>query len=145
MRTQISVEELFFLPPATVVSVRTPGRPEHFALVTARQTVISASKAHGKVVEEGLLEFAVGAELYAHGRWSNRPWQQTMRIARSQLGQPYRLFDNNCEHFVRYCQGLERKSPQLDFAVGFALVAAVVWISVSVLGASGARPTVRFI
>lgn len=39
------------------------------------------------------------------------------------LGQPYDLFNLNCEHFVRFCHGLPPESPQL--ATAFLLGAMV--------------------
>lgn len=145
MPTPVTLMELMLLPPGEVLSVRTPGRPEHFGVLTGQRTIISASKAHGRVVEEWPADFSSGAQIYAHGTWSNQPWQETMKVARSQLGEPYRLFNNNCEHFVRFCHGLERKSPQLEAAVVVGLLFAAFCIFANALGGSGARPGVRMI
>lgn len=143
MRVPVNPIEASYLLPGTVLSVG--AGPEHFGLLTHRQTVISASKVHGKVVEEPLWQFASEQQVYAHDVWSNQPWEETMNIAFSQLGQPYRLFDNNCEHFVRYCHGLERKSPQLATAVGVGLVLAALCICASSAGKNAPRAAIRWI
>ena len=133
MRTPVTLEDLLFLEPGTILSTIKPdGGVEHFGALTGRHlfgmppTIISASKFRQTVVEELPLQFSFGAPIYAHGVWSNQPWQETIRKARSQLGQPYRLFGNNCEHFVRFCHGLPPESPQLAGAVGVAIVAGIV-------------------
>jgi len=143
MPVPVTQIESTFLLPGTVLSVGTG--PEHFGILTCRQTVISASKIHGEIIEQSLWQFSGGQQILAHGVWSNQPWEETMKIAYSQLGQPYRLFDNNCEHFVRYCHGLERKSPQLATAIGVGLAVAVVCICASSLGKNAPRAAVRWI
>lgn len=128
----VTVEELTHLPPGTVLSTITAGGIEHFGILTERQlfgqpvTVASASKRRLSVVEEWAMEFSLGAPVYTHGVWSKLSWQQTVGNARSQLGQPYRLFDRNCEHFVRFCHGLPQESPQLASAVGAVVVGGLI-------------------
>jgi hypothetical protein len=143
MPVPVNLFEASLHPPGEVLSVSTG--PEHFGLLTGRQTVISASKVHGKIIEEPLWQFAAGQQIFAHGVWSNQPPQQTMNIAFSQLGQPYRLFDNNCEHFVRYCHGLERKSPQLATAIGVGLALAAVYIYANSLAKNAPRAAIKWI
>lgn len=143
MRVPVSLYELSLFTPGEVVSVG--AGPEHFGVLTWRGTVVSASKMHGEIVEEGLLQFAGGQQVFAHGVWSDQPWQDTMQIAFSQLGQPYRLFDNNCEHFVRYCHGLERKSPQLAGAIGVGIAVAALCVFATTAGRNSSNAAVRWI
>jgi hypothetical protein len=128
MRVEIIAEDIFDLTPGEVISTMLPGDIEHFGIVTEQHTIISASKMWKAVVEELPLEFSRGPRLYAHGTWSDQPWQQTVWNARSQLGKAYRLFDGNCEHFVRFCHGLRQESPQVQAAVaGLIIGGAVLW------------------
>jgi hypothetical protein len=90
-------------------------------------TVISNSKKHGRVVEELLVDFAGGAPVTVHNSPSEQPWWQTVQNAYSKLGEPYRLLDSNCEHFVRSCQGLPPQSQQLAIALCAALGGAALW------------------
>ena len=144
MRYPVMPHEIWMLPVGEVLSAGE--NPEHFGLHLGQGIVSSASKVQGKVVEEWPLDFSSGAQIIAHGVWSNRPAQEVVRTARSQLGEPYRLFNNNCEHFVRYCHGLERKSPQLQRVIGVGLTLAAVYVLANALKASsGARPTIRWI
>jgi hypothetical protein len=139
----VSLYELSLFTPGEVLSVG--AGPEHFGVLTWRGTVISASKVRGKIIEEELWQFADGQQIFVHGIWSNQPWEDTMHIAFSQLGQPYRLFDNNCEHFVRYCHGLERKSPQLAGAIGVGIAVAALCIVASAAGKTAPRAAVRWV
>ena len=143
MPVPVTLYEASLHPVGEVLSVGSG--PEHFGVLTGRQTVISASKIHGKIIEEPLWQFAGEQQVFAHGVWSNQSPQQTMKVARSQLGQPYRLFNNNCEHFVRYCHGLERKSPQLATAIGVGLAVAAVCIYASSVGKNAPRAAVQWI
>lgn len=98
--------------------------------------VISNSLKHGKVTEERLEEFAKGGEVYYVGEIRGRLAGQTVvRRARSRLGEPYSLFSDNCEHFVRWAHGLTEESPQLQVGVAvgglLAAVAAVAVIAAS--------------
>jgi len=132
MGIPVTVQDLAYLEAGTVLSTVKPGRIEHFGVLTEQHlygfppTIISASKVRQLIVEEQPMQFSLGALIYAQGVWSKQPWQQTVGNARSQLGQPYRLFDRNCEHFVRFCHGLPQESPQLAKAVGVALIGGVI-------------------
>lgn len=132
MGTLITVQDLSRLAAGTVLSTVKPEGIEHFGVLTGRHlfgqpaTIISASKFRQAVVEEAPIGFSFGAPIYAHGVWSDQPWQHTIARARSNLGQPYRLFDKNCEHFVRFCHGLPEESPQLARAVGIAVVGGLL-------------------
>jgi len=132
MGTLITAQDLAWLLPGTVLSTIGVGGIEHFGVLTGRHlygqgpTIISASKLRQSVVEESPMQFSLGAPIYQHGVWSEQPCQQTVAKARSQLGQPYRLFDRNCEHFVRFCHGLPQESPQLAKAVGAAVVGGLI-------------------
>jgi hypothetical protein len=143
MRVPVTLYELSLFTPGEVLSVGVG--PEHFGILTWRGTVISASKVHGEIIEEQHWQFANGQQIFAHGVWSDQPWQDTMHIAFSQLGQPYKLFGNNCEHFVRYCHGLERKSPQLAGAIGVGIAVAALCIFASAAGKNAPRAAVRWI
>src|ERR1700750_614807 len=107
MGTLVTVRDLVHLTPGTVVSTLKSGCIEHFGVLTERHlfgefaTIISASKVWQAVVEDWPSDFSLNSPIYAHGVWSDQPWRLTIARARAQLRKPYRLFDNNCEHFVR--------------------------------------------
>jgi len=132
MREQISLADLPYLMPGEVLSTFANG-VEHFGLLTDRHlygwppSIVSASKTLGFVTEELPLQFAPSRQLFAHGYWSQQHRMLTVRIALSKLGQPYRLFELNCEHFVRICQGLPAESPQLAGMLGIFVAAGVVY------------------
>jgi hypothetical protein len=52
--------------------------------------------------------------------------EKLIAYARAEIGKPWNLFDNNCEHFVCRVHGIVQRSPQLPFVVIaiLALVAA---------------------
>lgn len=132
MRVAITLEDLLDLDPGEVISAQRPGGIEHFGILTGRHlygmspSLISGQKIRQAVVEENPFRFSRGAPLYAHGIWSEQPWQQTIWNARSQLGKPYRLFSGNCEHFVRFCHGLPQESPQLQTGICGAIVGGLI-------------------
>lgn len=74
--------------------------------------VIHNSRRRGGVVEEPLSSFSEGRPVRAvyPGRL---PPKNVVARARTQIGRPYRLFGNNCEHFVRFAHALHHASPQL--------------------------------
>jgi hypothetical protein len=128
MPTFVRLEDIWALDPATILSIRMPNGIVHFGILTDEETVISASKLRGKVAEELPFEFSWGFPIQVHGRWGNQYWEDTIEIARANLGVEYHLFDTNCEHFVRFCSGLRPESPQLQRVVGAAcLIGLAAW------------------
>lgn len=117
------------LMAGTVVAVRI-GPYVHVGIVSERGTVISASKRQKCVVEEALEEFSEGREVRIRDCAGNLPPEQVIARARMKLGQPYDLFGSNCEHFVAYCHGLPKQSPQLQTAL---LAVVVVGLTTFVL------------
>ena len=99
--------------------------------------VISNSKKAGMIAEEHLDDFTGGSDWKRHpelrGRLSS---QEVVRRARQRIGDPWRLFGDNCEHFVREVQGLLRESPQV--AAGVLKTAFVGLLAVAFVGAAAA-------
>jgi hypothetical protein len=131
VRRQILPADLRFLMPGDVLSTFAQG-VEHFGLLSDSHhfrlpvSVVSASKLLGYVAEEEVFAFAPSGILFAHGHWGQQHRRLTVKNARRRLGQPYDMFNHNCEQFVRICQGLEPDSPQLNNALGFLFAAGAL-------------------
>lgn len=94
--------------------------------VGGAQTVISASKQTGRVVEETWATFAGGGAVRRVGYPGTLPRHVVVAQARAQIGQPWTLL-NNCEHVATRAHGIAPRSGQLRAAVtagiGVALAA----------------------
>ena len=101
----------------------------HLGISTGQGTVITATPTHG-VVELPWQVFAKGRTIYDRGYPSKLSPMQVVANARVQIGRPYCLFSNNCDHLVREAHDLKRESPQLKTwaAVGL-LVATAVFVA----------------
>ena len=115
----------------------------HMGIVTGfdrwgRPLVTSNSMAAGCVVEEPIAEFARDSAPENRGFPSKLTRAEVVRRARSQLGQPYGLLTNNCEHLVSFALGRTRESPQAQRAVAVALVTLFAILGSSGDGADGA-------
>lgn len=111
-------------PPGTFVSVpfRVLGVPtsmEHVGVISDRvgpdgMPLVISSTSHGwKVVEECWEDFAEGEQVTAYPLEGNHDPRQVLREARAQIGKPYHLLRNNCEHLAHQVAGVPAKSPQL--------------------------------
>lgn len=119
-------------PPGTVVSVLvfTPWPVRHMGIVTDRRigglpTVISNSKKVGQVEEESWKAFAGEGAVRVEGYLGRLHHSVVLARAFSRLGDPWRLSDSNCEHFVRWAHGVELDSPQIRFGATMALLVAL--------------------
>lgn len=123
------------VPPGLCVSVTAPVFIRHYGIVTDRivhdaPTVISLPNAKGGVVEETWTEFAGGNPVRVDGYPGALPPDEVLARARSCLGRGPWKFTFNCEHFVRWCHGLEPRSPQLEnwiATIGLASLLARFW------------------
>ena len=99
----------------------------HVGIATGQGTVITAVPIPG-VVELPWHEFSKGRTIHDCGYPSELPPLEVVGNARAQIGQPYRLLSNNCEHLVREAHQLKRESPQLQtwVAVGLLTVATIL-------------------
>lgn len=124
------------LPPTTVLSIPAPVgllTVNHVGLVSRRfdqhglPYIYNASKRSGAVKLDPWDVFTLGTGsadiLDIQGTLSE---SEILRRAHSRLDEPWDLWSANCEHYVRWCHGLDVKSPQLRFGVGLALGVTVV-------------------
>lgn len=110
-----------------VVAVMKPGGlVKHFGVLVGEDllgnpVVVSASGQHGQVVSQTLAEFCGGQPPERYRVPSRRlpDADVTWRALRA-VGTPYKLFQTNCEHFVRHVHGFPAESPQV--LAWFALV-----------------------
>lgn len=118
---------------------------EHVGIVSDRKDgfgrpyVINASKRTGRVLEESWHDFSQGLAVRRLDLEPQRPRRHVLRDARGRIGQEWRLFSSNCEHFVRECMGYVRRSPQLRTWAAGALLIAVVGVGLAAVAGSGTR------
>ncbi|MFZ5480505.1 MAG: lecithin retinol acyltransferase family protein [Myxococcota bacterium] len=122
---------------ATVLSVKAPVGPivvDHVGLVSAKLDqhglpyVYNASKRSRFVKLERWDVFTLGkgsATILEHIR-GDLPDDEVIERAHSKLDDPWDLWSANCEHYVRWCHGLEVTSPQLRAGVGVVVGVAAV-------------------
>ncbi len=101
----------------------------HYAIVSDRKTdgmpnLIALSQRRGTVQEEIWQRGTQGATVRKSHIGGALPAQEVLDKARSLIGKPtYKLFTNNCEHFVRWAHGLPVESKQVAGGVtGAALL-----------------------
>lgn len=87
-------------------------------------------------------EFLNGGRLEIVQYSQCEPLEDVVRTALSHVGDAlYDLFDNNCEHFARYCKTGEKKSEQVKDAVssvtGSSMAAAGTYASIAAVTTAG--------
>lgn len=112
--------------PGTIVYVDA-GFVRHYGIVIdfneiGSLTIISNSKNLGCVAEETIENFSGGRKIVNSGYPSNFSSSHLVARAQQQIGMPYKLFSENCEHFVRWVHHLKPESPQLQT---FAMIVSV--------------------
>jgi len=95
----------------------------HEGIYTGEGTVISNSRRNGLVIEESVSAFSQGRKITNAGRLSELSPHVAIAHARTRLGQKYRLYSDNCQHFVRRCYHIKPKSPQRDVVVAGVAIA----------------------
>lgn len=110
------------------VSVKAYGFIDHFGLATGDGRVISNSMRHGGVVIQSEAEFSAGKSVRRHGSPNSAGAQAAVMRAYFRIGEPWKAFDDNCEHFVRWAYGMKAESPQAT-----ALTALGVFVSGALL------------
>lgn len=109
------------------LSVWLPAGYPHEGIPLPDGSVIHASKRHGKVVRTSLEEFSEGCPVQVLWDLAVSDPLVVRRRALDSLGVAYDLWRANCQHFVRYCQGLEVESPAIQrLAIGSAAAATAL-------------------
>lgn len=85
----------------------------HYGIYVGNNTVIHNSKKYHRVEEIDLTSFADNRIIEKSSIKAENP-DLAVQTARKYLGIPYRLFSENCEHFVRTACGLVKESTQLQ-------------------------------
>ncbi|MVF12332.1 hypothetical protein FT643_09260 [Ketobacter sp. MCCC 1A13808] len=85
----------------------------HYGIADGRGNVIHCSKAHKKVVIETENEFSCGRRIFPSPSIIGKDTFAYDRALRF-VGAAYDLFQSNCEHFVRMCNGLDVESTQVQ-------------------------------
>ena len=116
--------------------VRVPaGLFHHVGIVSDRWSdgkpmIISNSRRRGGVAEEPWTVALGTGRVTVLGHQSHLEPYEVVERARARIGQPWDLFNFNCEHLVAYACGREEASAQLRVAVLLAgVVLAVSLIS----------------
>jgi len=91
--------------------------------------------ARAVVCEVSMEEFLEGAQPEIVVHENALPPEETVRLARSRLGEKhYNLFFNNCEHFAWWCKTGKAQSRQVHKAARTVLQVAVASAAVIILG-----------
>ena len=91
--------------PGDVLSVHILGF-RHYGIYTGENSVIDSSRRDGCVRYVTLARFA-GERRHIRNHGHRGPLSRSEVIARATnaVGQEWRLHDQNCQHFARYCTG----------------------------------------
>ena len=112
----------------TVISVPKPPFI-HFGILIftpfREALVISNSFRRNQVIIETLAEFCSGRKFKVHNMWGGFSSTEVELRARQLIGSRYSPSKYNCEHFVRQVHGLPVESPQLNIALGVAILAGM--------------------
>lgn len=115
-----------FATGAPLAIVTREGYP-HEGIPFPDGTVVHASKRHGQIVRTSFAKFAEGAVVQVLWDLAVSDAGLVWRRARDSLGVGYDLWEANCQHFVRYCQGLEIESPAIQkLVIGSVATATAV-------------------
>lgn len=106
---------------------------QHWSIVTDKlcskglPLLISATKRNGTVQEEPWEVVTNGKHTYVANIKYDRPVQEVLKLARSQIGSwKYSLIDNNCEHFAKWATGLDVSSTQVIAGASGALAGVAI-------------------
>ena len=91
-------------------------------------SVISNSGKFGRVIEEPIQSFANGKPIKIIGYPGKKSPNEVVWSARALLNEPYNLFKNNCEHFVRKVHGVKEESPQLFYYSCAIIASLILWL-----------------
>lgn len=115
-----------FATGAPLAIVTREGYP-HEGIPFPDGSVVHASKRHGQVVRTSFAEFGEGAVVQVLWDLAVSDAGVVWQRARDSLGVGYDLWEANCQHFVRYCQGLEIESPAIQkLVIGSVATATAV-------------------
>lgn len=95
-----------------ILVVLLPSGIKHWGIRVSPEQAISSSKRKGKVALESLAEFSSGYPIVSKGYPSKLNPATVLKRAYGAIGQPWRLFSDNCQHFATWCHQ-DRHSPQL--------------------------------
>lgn len=126
----VKMDNLIVQPGDVVVTQF--GLYQHWSLVSDRvcslgkNMLISATKRTGTVQEEPWDDVTQGKHTYVVESNSNKSTDKKLSDARTQIGKwKYSVVDNNCEHFVKWCSGLNVSSSQVKAGVGGATIGGI--------------------
>ena len=113
----------------------------HFGVSLGSKGVIDHAKIQG-VARRTWEEFAKGRRVVSAEISGPFVGEEVVARAYSQIGKPYDLLEDNCEHFARWCVGTEAKSVQIQkYTLVAPLMAAACYSkspSVAVASIAGA-------
>lgn len=106
----------FGFEPGDVVAIPFGIGLSHYGIVTAQGTVISNSRKHGGVVEQGFADFANGKRVRLCERTDPLSGAIAETRARRAKGKSYRPTESNCVHFSRWSHRQKPTSIQIASA-----------------------------
>ncbi len=99
---------------------------EHYMIVVEFGYVVHASKKKNAVVKEHWSEVCGDKKIRNHGKWGSLSNAEIIQRADREIGKPYNLISENCEHLVRKISGVNVISPQV-IGIGAILVGGI-WL-----------------
>ncbi len=99
---------------------------EHYMIVVEFDYVVHASKEKNAVVKEHWSEVSGDKQIRNHGRWGSLSDAEIIQRANREIGKPYDMINDNCEHLVRKIAGMNVISPQV-IGAGVILVGGI-WL-----------------
>lgn len=92
----------------------------HYGIANGQGMVVHNSKKRMMVALDSYEEFSDGKKIIVSDIMGIDALR-AVKLANKYIGLSYSLFQENCEHFVRMCHGLEKESTQIQRAVLFAV------------------------
>lgn len=115
---------------------------KHYGIYVGNNTVIHNSKKYRRVEETDLEAFADKRTIQVSSIRAENP-SLAVQTAKKYIGIPYKLFSENCEHFVRTACGLVKECTQVQkYLISAIGIGALLKSDNTVVQAAGGAATI---